>query len=365
MKLAKSCDTYPEPETFRRMVRVWVPEVIFISMENFAEAAQISRQMDQEFPSVQRVALSGTEEPVILRGALQLRMAELLVPPVDDAHLTGMLNRLNHHLALHPSTTGEAGKLFAFMPAKGGVGATTIAVNAALALTEMPDSRVLLADFDNYSGVVGFMFNSEGHDYSINDAMKRNKELDDDTWQRLVKKAGKLDLLLSGAPVFEEAISAGQIAPVLDFARRVYSVVCADIADTFDERTSVVLREASRIFLVTTPDLAALRLARLKALCIQKMDWQEKTQLVVNRVNRKMELTIEQIEETVGLPVAATMPCDYADVTRSTRKAEPSPRLAPNMRAFVEKILDQKLTGPKRTRFIERFALVPARYSFR
>ncbi len=364
LKLSKSIDHHPDPDSFRRLLRRCAPDVVFVSVEDSLAAEQIAHQMDAEFPSLQRVALSASEEPAVLRLALQLRMAELLVPPIDDHNFARMLKRLHDHLELHSTSVGDPGQIFAFMPVKGGAGASTIAANASLAFAEMEGSSVLLADFDIYSGITGFMFKVD-HDYSVSDAIQRNRELDDETWQRLIRKSGKLDLLLSGAPMVDEALTASQIVPILDFARRSYSMISADISDSFDERSTTVMREASKIFLVTTPDLASLRLARLKAFCMRKLDWEDKTRLIVNRVTRRMELSIEQIEETVGLPVFATFPCAYADVTRATRNGEPSPKLAPYVKAFVEKLFDKKAPEPKRPRFIERFAVVPARYEFR
>jgi pilus assembly protein CpaE len=319
--------------------------------------------MDAEFASMQRVALSMAEDPSVFRFALHLRMAELLVPPFNEDQLQATLVRLAEHLAIHPASTGTLGKVYAFVPSKGGVGASTIAANAARAFAQAPASKVLLADFDISSGMLGFGFNAE-HDYSINDAAKRNKELDEETWQRLVKKAGSVDLLLSGAPIMDEGIAAQQIPPVLDFARRTYSVIGVDLSDTFDERALVVMREANEIFLVTTPDLGALRMARLKILALRRHEWEDKTRLLLNRVTKRMELSVDEVEATVGLPVYATFPCEYADITSSTRKAEASSKLAPSIKQFVEKLGDTKITKKKRSRFIERFALVPARYGF-
>jgi pilus assembly protein CpaE len=304
--------------------------------------------------------LSKTEDPVILRQAMQFGMVELVAPPMDALILARLVKGVNAHLALRPVSAGELGKIFAFMPAKGGVGASTIAANAALALAQDSVSKVLLADLDIYSGLMSFLFKAE-HDFSISDAARRSNALDEDGWQNLVKRVGNLDLLLSGAPAADSGISASQLEAVLDFARSSYSIICADIADAFDERSSVVLRESSRIFMVTTPDLASLRLAKLKAACLRKMEWDDKARLVVNRVNARMELTISEIEKIVGLPVCATMPCDYADVTRATRGGQASAKLAPSIRAFVEKLLDKSIPETKRPRFIERFTVAPAR----
>jgi pilus assembly protein CpaE len=365
VRVAKSLDQYPDVDQLRRLLRMWSPNVIFLSLEDSNAAVQVTQALDADFAGIQRIALSMVEEPAVLRLALELRMAGLLVPPLHERHFEQVLKRLGDHLQLNPATGPNPGQVYAFMPAKGGVGTSTIASNAVRAFAEVAGSHVLLADFDVSSGVAGFMFNAE-HEYSVNDAALRNKELDEETWQRLVKKVGNVDLLLSGAPRFDDGISAVQIPPIVDYARRAYSVVAADVCDTFDERTLAVLRESNRIFLVTTPDLPSLRLAKLKTNFLRSLEWEDKTKLLLNRAAKKMELSNDEIEATVGLPVFASFPCEYADVTRSIRRAESSPKLAASIKQFLEK-LEERQAAPKekRTRFIERFAVVPGRYGFR
>jgi pilus assembly protein CpaE len=363
IRIAKSVDHYPTTENLRRLVRVWAPDVVLVDIQDTGEAEGISQQLNTEFASIQRVALSNAETPAAFRFALENRMSELLVPPFDPDRFVQTLRRLSEHLKLHPPTLGKLGQVYAYLPAKGGVGASTIAANAAWAHSRLPGANVMLADFDVYSGVTGFMFGVE-HDYSIKDVAKCNDDLDEDSWKRLVKRVGNVDLLLSGAPILDEGISTHQLTRIVDYARKSYSVVGVDLADSFDDRSLAVMREASRILLVTTPDLASLRAARQKALALRRLDLEDKTKLLVNRASRKMELGLDEVENTVGLPVFATFPCDYIDVTRATRAAKESPKLAPSIKAFVEKLAEKKFPDEKR-RFIERFALVPARYSFR
>jgi response regulator of citrate/malate metabolism len=81
-------------------------------MEDAAAAGLISKQLDAEFSSMQRVALSKAEDPAIFRFALRLQMAELLVPPFNQDHLTETLKRLTEHLKIHPSSRGTLGKFY-------------------------------------------------------------------------------------------------------------------------------------------------------------------------------------------------------------------------------------------------------------
>jgi pilus assembly protein CpaE len=212
--------------------------------------------------------------------------------------------------------------------------------------------------------MAGFMFNVE-HEYSLADATSRTLNLDDESWQRLVRKVGNIDLLLSGAPrLNDEDINMKQLEQLLQFVRRNYDVVNTDLPDSFDERTLAVLREASRIFLVTTSELPSLRMARMKAGLLRKLELEDKVCLLVNRVSRQSDLSTKEIEETVGLSVFASFPSDYADVTKSIREAKKAAKLAPSIRTFVHKLLDKNPPPEKRNRFFQRFALVPHKYQF-
>jgi Flp pilus assembly CpaE family ATPase len=305
------------------------------------------------------------EDPVALRAALRWGMTELLAPPFARAPLAAVVSDLKRERELNPVSISSQNHFCAFVPAKGGVGASTIAANAARAFGSVPDMSVLLADFDLYSGVGGFLFNVE-HDFNMSDAAGMSKTLDDDTWERLIHKSGDIDLLLSSGPAaaIDRPIHETQLGRIIDFAHRNYSVICADLPDAFDDRSLLILREATRIFIVTTPELSALRVARLKAMTLQKLDWGDKAALVVNRVTRSMELSLQEIEQTVGLPIFAAFPSEYADVTRAARTGTGAPKLADAARQFAFKLLNKKFEK-KRARFIERFALVPAAYSFK
>lgn len=362
--LSRVLDAYPDEETLSRMIRAWAPEAIFLSMHDPTIADALSRQITRECGSIQQIALHTSQDLDIFRLAMNLRMRELLTPPFDTVEFVAMLERRAQELAANPVKIGTTDKFFAFLPAKSGVGTSTIAANLTWALSKLPDTRVLLADFDLYSGVSGFLFNVD-HEYLLADAVKHKAELDYDTWHRLVKKVGNIDLLLSGAPRLPDQIQSRQFTGLMEFARRNYSVVNADLPDSLDDITLTVLREANRIFLTTTAELPALRLAKLKALALRKLDLESKTVLLVNRVSKRAELTMEQIEETVGVPVFASFACEYEDVMRATRDGRPSPKLANSFAQFAAKVLDQKAVALKRTRFIERFAVVPLRYGFR
>ncbi len=365
LTISRVLDDYPEPETLSRIVRAWAPETVILSMSQPEKAASLSLHLHREFEGIQLIGIHNAPDPEIFRKALHVRMRELVTPPFDPQRLSDLLDFIAADLRERPVKIGTTDRFFAFLPAKSGVGASTVAANTSWALSKSPDTPVLLADFDLSSGIAGFLFNAQ-HEHSVTDAINLANSLDEEAWRRLVKRAGNIDLLLSDAPRLPEHQNHNhkRVANLIEFARRNYSVINADLPDSFDDLSLDVMREANRIFLVTTPELPALRMAKLKALMLQKLELEDKTVLLVNRMTKKSELTEEEIEKTVGLPIFTTFGCEYYDVTAAAMKARPAVKLAPGFAAFAAKLLQQKIVSVPKRRFIERFAVVPARYAF-
>ncbi len=84
LTLTKVLDQYPERDTLSRMVRSWAPEVVFLSMEGGEDAELVSRQISEEFPSIQQIAIHSSQEPSVFRRVMHLRMRELLVSPISE-----------------------------------------------------------------------------------------------------------------------------------------------------------------------------------------------------------------------------------------------------------------------------------------
>jgi pilus assembly protein CpaE len=364
ISLLKILDEYPAHDDLRQIVCVYAPEIVFLDIEEPTAANDIAGQLEKDFPSIQRIALHSSQDASIFRRVLQLRMRELLTLPFDLSETGPIFDRLTEELRAHPAVIGSTQHLHAFLPAKAGTGASTIAANATWAFGHVPDSKVLLADFDTSSGVTGFMFNVM-HEYGLREAGEVKLEFDDTTWNRIVKRVGNIDLLLSGAPHIGSPIGNLQLSRLIEFIRRTYDVINVDLPDTLNETSLAILREANQIFLVTTPELPALRMARLKALMLQKLDLQEKVSILVNRASKRQELATEQIEKTVGLPVFMSFPCDYANVTKAIQDGKPATKLSGAAREFAGKLLNMNKYQPEKKRFIEQFAILPMRYGFR
>jgi pilus assembly protein CpaE len=363
LEVCKSLEECPEPESFARLVHAWVPDLVFLSIAALGAEA-VNRRLATQFPHVRRIAVHSMESSDAFRRVIRWGMQELITLPIDRDAVDDLLARIAQDIEANPQPATPKGRVIAFVPAKAGAGASTIAANLTWALSQTTDTRVLLADFDSQSGMTGFIFRVD-HEFGMDDAIRKGKLVDVDYWQRLVRPVGdQIDLLLAGRPRLGDADDPTRVPTVIDFARSRYTVVTADIPESWDSVSLAALREADQIFLVTTPELSSLRLARAKAALMRKLDLAEKASVILNR-SKKVELNISEIESVVGLPMHACVPSDYQEVTESIRKARPSGALAESMKALAAGILNQKPAGEKRNKFLEQFVISPFKIKIR
>jgi pilus assembly protein CpaE len=88
--------------------------------------------------------------------------------------------------------------LYAFVPAKPGCGASTLATQATVVAARLAKEPTLLLDFDIRLGVTSFLLKAEGA-HTIVDALLQAEHLDRDVWSSLVSRLDNLHLLGSGS----------------------------------------------------------------------------------------------------------------------------------------------------------------------
>jgi pilus assembly protein CpaE len=77
------------------------------------------------------------------------------------------------------------------------------------------------------------------------------------------------------------------------------------------------MRESKRIFLVCTPEINALHLARRKYRFLQTQDLGDRVSLLVNRVDNHSGMSADEIQEMVGLAPMMMLPNNYVEVQRA------------------------------------------------
>jgi len=265
---------------------------------------------------------------------------------------------------------GDSGEvvadLYAFVPAKPGSGATTVATHAAGMASQLAEDPTLLLDFDIRLGVTTFLLKAEGT-RTIIDALQQVDRLDEDVWAGLVSQIGNLHLLGSGAADFSHVFQGEQFRSLLDFAVRQYSTIAVDLPGSMEDYECEVLLRAKRILLVSTPDIGALHVARRKAQWFRDLQLTDKVSVVLNCIERRNTLSVKEIEQIIQLPVRYLLPADNKGIEKAVQKGQildPDCPLGKQIAAIAAEMVPAK-TGIRKSnpvrRFVDYFSVSPAR----
>jgi len=201
-----------------------------------------------------------------------------------------------------------------FVGVKGGVGASTLAHNAAWKISRLEDKEVMLVDMDVQFGTAGLDFNREPT-RTILDALTSPDELDDVKLQRLlIEYDERLSIL--GAPASLEAgteFDENGVIEMIELIRSATDYAVFDIPHIWSPWIQRSMMQMEEIVLVATPELASIR--NLKAmndlLCARRPN-DALPRIVLNQVGvpKRPEIGADDVAEIVGRKVDMIIPYD-------------------------------------------------------
>lgn len=315
-------DRYPNEIDLVRALRAHSPQVVFMSLHDLDVAFDMAARIENAMPGMQIVTFGQDTDPQALISLMRVGIREYLAWPFQRAEADETILRVTENLERKPLQPFESEYLFAFLPSKPGVGTSTIAMNAAWACSRLPDTKTVLIDMDLNSGMQRFMLKLD-NDYSIVDAAENAFKLDEALWPQLVTSIGHMDVLHSGRLNPGYRIEGAQVRSMVEFGRRNYKSICVDLSGNMEKYSIEIMQEAKRVFLVTTPEISALHLARERYHYLRQLDLADRIQLLLNRSQKRAPISVSQIEDLLGLPVLACLPNDYQGVTRALTAGKP------------------------------------------
>lgn len=320
--LAGRYDFYPVALELGRILRETEPDVILLSMADYSMAAELHRLASRAIPGIQTVGLLGEGNDAVPVDAIREGIHEFIQYPLSESQHAPVFARIAALLRQNPPRIAESDKVFAFFPARPGLGASTLAVNTAAAAAERHDNLTLLVDLDLHNGVVRLLLNLlDG--CSLAEAALRTTSLDEDAWRHCVHRIGRLDIARAGKPLSDARLEPIQVASLIRFARKRYRTLCLDLPGSLDPASMVALREATKIFLVTTPEPLGLYMAHEDMQMFEQLGLGQRVEVILNRFNPKSPRTPEQAAKTIGAPIAAVIPNDYSGVQQAVRMGQP------------------------------------------
>ena len=358
----RTLNRYPNAIDLVRTLRAHAPDVVFLSFEAVEKAHEVVKFLHTESEGLQVVAIHRDCDAKLLRETMRAGVREFLAPPFERESLLDALRNVRDLAEREQPASNATNDIFAFLPSKAGVGATTLALNLSAAMSRSSGARVLLSDFDLNSGMLRFMLKLK-NDYCVLDAVEHALRMDEDLWPQLVSKINGMDVLHAGRINPNLRIEPGHVRGLIQFMRRNYTTLCFDLSGNLERYSLEIMQESRRVLLVCTPEIPSLHLAREKLGFLRNLDLDGRISVILNRVSKKPLFTKEQVEDVLGATVVESFGNDYHAVNRSVadgKLLDPQSELGKQFDKFARLLLDKKHEAPKvqtKRKFLEFFSV--------
>ena len=282
-------------------------------MDGYAVAARIRAEevADAHVPIIMLTSERDVQQKV---KALRSGADDYLIKPFHPAELLARMKSLMARFSPSELLVGRPpmGRIHAFYGAKGGVGTTTIAINAAIALHNL-GRRVVLVDGNLQFGDHRVFLDLGLDRKSISDLVSV-PSMDADLIKRIVQTHDSgIDLLLAPpSPESADLVTPAHMAQVLELLRGLYDYVIVDIDKRLDDLNLMVLDVAETIFVVMTADLSCLKNVRLVLETIGHLGYEAgKVKLVLNRSNAFTGINVKSAEGALRRPIEHQIVNEY------------------------------------------------------
>ncbi len=315
---------YPTNQALEVRLRQVKPDVILLDLATDLDAAcELIRSVTLLNQQTHIVGLHLRNDSDAILRSLRAGASEFLHAPFDAHVHIEAVARINRLLRPEPLGNEQPGSIIAFSSAKPGSGASTLSAQTAFALRRTTGKRVLLADFDLMGGMIGFYLKLT-NTKSLLDAIQFAENMSESAWPTFVSDCDGVDILPAPEAPYAGLVDAARLHAVLEHARMNYDWVVIDLPVIFQRLSLMTIPESDRTFLVSTPELPSLHLARKAVNLLDQLGFpKDRFQIMVNRIDKRDEINGADIEKLFNCAVHSRIPNDYFSLHRAVTLGQP------------------------------------------
>lgn len=324
------------------------------------QALAMARRVSSLHPQVRIIALADRDEPELMVAADRAGCADLALRslgPKDLLRALAVVRRVEDEV---PRTSGQ---VIGVLGAKGGLGATTVAVNLASEIAARPNQRALLVDLHLFLGDAALALDLVPSP-TVLDFLRQGSNL---TPRQLAEgpplhRAGFRVLGLDGGIAEADRVTAQQVVYLLDRLRERHDYVILDLGSDINEVSLAALSSADRRLLVVTNEFRALLGARRRVNALRTLALEEPLFYgVLNRDDPDRPADRAAVEDAAGVPVSAAITNAWKEVHASLQQGRvlrdvwPRAQVTRDMRALAAFITGESAEGIRRRAFFDLF----------
>jgi pilus assembly protein CpaE len=316
--------SYPPQQTLEIRIKQLKPNVVLLDLASDLNAAvEVVKFIAAMTPAVHVVGLNTQNDSTAILQSLRAGASEFLYAPFELATQREAIARLRRLVQPEAPSQTEAGHVVAMASSKPGSGASTVATQVAFSLQRLTGKRILLADFDLTGGTIGFYLKLS-HNYSLVDALQHSEHMDLALWNSLTVNYGGVDILPAPAAPYAEPLDGPRLRVLIEHARNLYDWVILDLPAIFNRTSLMAISECERAFLISTSELPSLHLTRKALTMVDQLGFpKDRFQVLVNRVDKRDDISTADMEKLFGCPIHAKLPNDYFSLHRVVTLGQP------------------------------------------
>jgi len=319
-----TCASFPvaasDPVT--RRVRAANPDVTLIDIpaDNPAPALRAIELLHQDAPDAAIFAVGMLNQPQIIVNAMRAGAREFIERPTTTGDLIDAFVRLTTARG-RVRQEGIRGKVFCVMNAKGGNGATTVAVNLALAL-QSAHGQTALVDLAPL-GHAALHMNLKPV-FNVADATRNSNRMDSSLLESfMTRHSGGLQLLAGSNMPSPIDPSTAEFVKLFDILVSRYRYVVVDASSRFDSASRLVANLSETVLLVACTDVASLWSAARVQQYLAETGGRERVRLVLNRFRKVPGFSEADAEAAVGAKLLWRVPNQYFAISTAIDRGTP------------------------------------------
>jgi pilus assembly protein CpaE len=319
-----TCASFPVAgsDPVARRVRSANPDVTLIDIpsDNPTPALRAIELLHQEMPDAAIFAVGTLDQPQVIVNAMRAGAREFLQRPTTTSDVLEAFVRVST-AQRRARAEGIRGKVFCVLNAKGGNGATTVAVNLALAL-QSAHGQTALVDVAPL-GHAALHMNLKPV-FNVADAIRNVDRLDASLLESfMTRHSGGLQLLAgTNIPAAIDPATA-EFVKLFDMLVTHYRYVVVDASARFDSASRLIANLCETVLLVACTDVASLWSAARVQQYLGETGSRERVRLVLNRFRKVAGFSEADAEAAVGAKLLWRVPNQYFAISTAIDRGTP------------------------------------------
>jgi len=298
------------------------PDVVLVDIptHNSPTALQAVEVLHHELPELAVFAIGSLSQPQLIVSTMRMGAREFIERPTTTTDLLEAFVRLSSSQR-KVKREAAGGKVFTVVNAKGGSGATTVAVNLALAL-QSAYGNVGLIDLA-LLGHAALHLDLKGP-FTIADAIRNLHRMDSSLLESfMIRHPGGLQLLAGAASPGVLEPSTAEFARLFDMLVSHFRYIVVDTSSRIDLTTRLVSNLSEAVLLVAHADVASLWSAARIVQYLGETNGRERVKLVLNRYRKMVGFEEKEAETASGVRLFWKIPNHYFAISSAIDRGVP------------------------------------------